>query len=170
MYVNVATTPIHEMSHARLEHLYRQVPRVISEVELSTYMIEVHFGFHFFRRCITRRGKNVTIFFPSKKSVNNFREKTKSILNRRNLAISEDESVRRLNLLITGWINYFNHASSSRIYNGLQKFIDWIFYKFLVYRHKKRGLSVSDNLYTRICRNMLKPMSGVIQHSHSALG
>ena len=47
MYVNVATTPIHEMSHARLEHLYRQVPRVISEVELSTYMIEVHFGFDF---------------------------------------------------------------------------------------------------------------------------
>ena len=38
MYVNVATTPIHEMSHAGLEHLYRQVPRVISEVELSTYM------------------------------------------------------------------------------------------------------------------------------------
>ena len=35
------------MSRARLEHLYRQVPRVISEVELSTYMVEVHFGFDF---------------------------------------------------------------------------------------------------------------------------
>ncbi len=35
------------MSRARLEHLYRQVPIVMSEVELSTYMIEVHFGFDF---------------------------------------------------------------------------------------------------------------------------
>ena len=35
------------MSHARLEHLYRQVPRAIYEAELSTYMVGAHFGFDF---------------------------------------------------------------------------------------------------------------------------
>ena len=47
--VNVLHTLIHEMSHARLEHLYRNVPRGIaeSEAELSTYLVGAHFGFDF---------------------------------------------------------------------------------------------------------------------------
>ncbi len=47
--VNVLHTLIHEMSHARLEHLYRKVPRGIaeSEAELSTYLVGAHFGFDF---------------------------------------------------------------------------------------------------------------------------
>ncbi len=45
--VNVLHTLINEMSHARLEHLYRKVPRGIaeSEMELSTYLVGAHFGF-----------------------------------------------------------------------------------------------------------------------------
>ena len=48
--VNVLHTLIHEMSHARLEHLYRKVlPRGLaeSEAELSTYLVGAHFGFNF---------------------------------------------------------------------------------------------------------------------------
>ena len=47
--VNVLHTLIHEMSHARLQHLYRNVPRGIaeSEAELSTYLVGAHFGFDF---------------------------------------------------------------------------------------------------------------------------
>ena len=48
--VNVLHTLIHEMSHARLEHLYRKdLPRGIaeSEAELSTYLVGSHFGFNF---------------------------------------------------------------------------------------------------------------------------
>ena len=48
--VNVLHTLIHEMSHARLEHLYRKdLPRGLaeSEVELSSYIVGAHFGFDF---------------------------------------------------------------------------------------------------------------------------
>ena len=48
--VNVLHTLIHEMSHARLEHLYRNdLPRGLaeSEAELSTYLVGSHFGFDF---------------------------------------------------------------------------------------------------------------------------
>ena len=48
--VNVLHTMIHEMSHARLEHLYRKdLPRGLaeSEAELSTYLVGAHFGFDF---------------------------------------------------------------------------------------------------------------------------
>ncbi len=45
--VNVLHTLIHEMSHARLEHLYRNdISRGLaeSEAELSTYLVGTHFG------------------------------------------------------------------------------------------------------------------------------
>jgi hypothetical protein len=48
--VNVLHTLIHEMSHARLEHLYRNdIPRGLaeSEAELSTYLVGAHFDFDF---------------------------------------------------------------------------------------------------------------------------
>ena len=48
--LNVLHTLIHEMSHARLEHLYRKdLPRGLaeSEAELSTYLVGAHFGFDF---------------------------------------------------------------------------------------------------------------------------
>ena len=48
--VNVLHTLIHEVSHARLEHLYRKdLPRGLaeSEAELSTYLVGAHFGFNF---------------------------------------------------------------------------------------------------------------------------
>ena len=48
--VNVLHTLIHEMSHARLEHLYKKdLPRGLaeSEAELSTYLVGAHFGFDF---------------------------------------------------------------------------------------------------------------------------
>ena len=48
--VNVLHTLMHEMSHARLEHLYRNdIPSGIaeSEAELSTYLVGAHFGFDF---------------------------------------------------------------------------------------------------------------------------
>jgi len=47
---NVMHTLIHEMSHARLEHLYRkdlQRGLAESEAELSTYLVGSHFGFDF---------------------------------------------------------------------------------------------------------------------------
>ncbi len=48
--VNVLHILMHEMSHARLEHLYRkELPRGLdeSEVKLSTYLVGAHFGFDF---------------------------------------------------------------------------------------------------------------------------
>ena len=48
--VNILHTLIHEMSHARLEHIYRNdIPRGLaeSEAELSTYLVGSHFGFNF---------------------------------------------------------------------------------------------------------------------------
>ena len=95
----------------------------------------------------------------------NFREKAKQILNRKNLAMDEEEAVKRLNYLITGWTNYFNHTNASRIYNILQRFIDWLFYKFIAYRHKKRHLSISNNIYNRDYQKKLKPMKGIIRYN-----
>lgn len=95
----------------------------------------------------------------------NFREKAKQVLNRKNLAIDEEEAMRGLNYLIMGWTNYFNHTNASRTYNVLQKFIDWLFYKFMAYKYRKRGLSISDNAYNRVHCKKLKSKRGKIRYS-----
>ncbi|MHB1440574.1 MAG: hypothetical protein ACYCWK_07630, partial [Cuniculiplasma sp.] len=59
-------------------------------------------------------------------------------------------------------------TNAGRIYNILQKFIDWLFYKFIAYRHKKRHLSISDNIYNRIYHNKLRPLKGIIRYSARA--
>ena len=140
--------------------LNREKSRIVTAREGFDFI-----GFHFMRRHITRKNGHITICQPSRKAVRNFKEKAKQILNRKNLAINEEEAVRRTNYLITGWTNYFNHTNASRIYNVLQKFIDWLFYKFIAYRHKKRRLSISDNIYNRVYRKKLKPMRGLIRYS-----
>ena len=47
----------------------------------------------------------------------------------------------------------------------MQRFIDWLFYKFIAYRHKKRHLSISNNIYNRDYQKKLKPMKGIIRYS-----
>ncbi|OWP57108.1 MAG: hypothetical protein B2I17_02835 [Thermoplasmatales archaeon B_DKE] len=64
-----------------------------------------------------------------------------------------------------GWTNYFNHTYASRTYNVLQKFIDWLFYKFMAYRCRKSHLSISDNVYNRVHRKKLKSKRGKIRYS-----
>ena len=81
------------------------------------------------------------MFHTSRKATNNFREKEKPILNSKKLSMNEHESVRRNNILITGWIIYFNNTNVRGIYDWLQKSIDWLLYKFIAYRQKNKKIS-----------------------------
>jgi hypothetical protein len=44
--------------------------------------------------------------------------------------------VKEMNLFITGWTNYFNHAQLTLAYRRLERFMEWKFSKFLAYRLK----------------------------------
>lgn len=38
--------------------------------------------------------------------------------------ISEEQLVKEMNLFITGWTNYFNHAQSTLAYRRLERFME----------------------------------------------
>lgn len=99
-------------------------------------------SFHFFRRFRAKHGKMVTVYHPSKKAVERFKDKVR-VLTARRLAFSKDEErlVLELNRLIVGWSNYFNHSNVLGTYLRLQRFVEWRFAKFRCFRHKRRRLS-----------------------------
>ena len=96
-------------------------------------------GFHFVRAPSRyRKGKKRTYFFPSRKSVRSFREKIRAVTSKRNSNASEEEIATRLNSVMVGWNNYFNHSNANRVFSTLQEFVEWSFIKFIRIKHKYR--------------------------------
>ncbi len=73
-------------------------------------------GFSFYRT----RGQYEIRIHP--KSIKRFRDKVKQITSRK-YSISIEERIRRLNLIINGWVNYFSLAKAKSI---MQKLDEWI--------------------------------------------
>ena len=121
-------------------------------------------GFNFTRRYYEKAGKQVTRMRPSKRSAERFREKVKLILSlRRAHHSSQKDTIARLNLLIIGWTNYFNHTQASGTYHTLQAFLNWKLEKYYRRKHK------IPRSYTHIVYNSLPklgaiPLSGRISY------
>ena len=121
-------------------------------------------GFNFTRRYYESAGKQVTRMRPSKRSAERFREKVKVILSLRMAHLSsQKDTIARLNLLIMGWTNYFNHTQASGTYHTLQAFLNWKLEKYYRRKHK------IPRSYTHIVYNSLPklgaiPLSGRISY------
>lgn len=122
-------------------------------------------GFHFVRAWNDRRNKDVTYVYPSVKSVRKFRDKVRDIIPLTKSHVkSEEQVVRELNLLITGWSNYFNHSNASRAYNSLDRYIAWKAAKFYCKVHKIRLVSSRKNTLRKMHAKGLKRLSGRIRY------
>ena len=108
------------------------------------------------------KGKKRTYFFPSRKSVSSFREKVRTVTSKKNSNASEEEVASRLNAVITGWSNYFNHSNANRVFSRLQEFVEWSFIKFIRLRHKYRHAGTNPSHFRKIyARYGLKRLSGI---------
>jgi group II intron reverse transcriptase/maturase len=122
-------------------------------------------GFHFIRRQNKHREKEVTFFFPSKKSKSSFMKKASEITHRRHAHTkSEADVIKELNFLIRGWTNYFNHSHATRVYSGLWTFVCFRLTQFMRYRHKLNHLGID---YDKIRSYGLLPLYGRIKHPYS---
>ena len=122
-------------------------------------------GFHFVRAWNDRRNKDVTYVYPSVKSVRKFRDKVRDIIPLTKSHVkSEEQAVRELNLLITGWSNYFNHSNASRAYNSLDRYIAWKAAKFYCKVHKIRLVSSRKDTLRKMHAKGLKRLSGRIRY------
>ena len=81
--------------------------------------------------------------------------------------VSEDQVLREMNLLITGWTNYYNHGNPSAVYLKLERFIAWKFSKYLAWRHKYR-MSSGKFKYTEPFDMGMKRLTGRVSYPNNA--
>jgi group II intron reverse transcriptase/maturase len=99
-------------------------------------------SFRFIRRFRAKKGKVVTVFFPSKNAVGRFKDKVRTLACKAVCGLKDEEKlVLELNRLIVGWSNYFNCSDAFETYKRLQRFLEWKFAQFMCFRHHWRRFS-----------------------------
>jgi RNA-directed DNA polymerase len=122
-------------------------------------------GFHFVRAVSSYRGREVSYFYPSRKPISRFRDRVCGIIPLTKSHVkSEEQAVSELNLLITGWTNYFNHSNANRVYARLDRYVTWKMAKFYCKVHKIPRVSSRSDIMRKIRAKGLKQLSGRIQY------
>jgi RNA-directed DNA polymerase len=97
--------------------------------------------------------KRVTIFCPSKKSQKRLRARVKTALNAM-APVRITEQVRRANLIVRGWVNYFRASNASEVFRGIQWYVQARLRRVLQKRAHRRGYGWrrydSDYLYGKL--------------------
>jgi RNA-directed DNA polymerase len=76
-------------------------------------------GFTYRRVWNRAHTKRVTIFYPSKKSQQRLRDRVKKVLNPM-APVKVAEQVRRANVILRGWVNYFRVGNSSEVFQNIR--------------------------------------------------
>lgn len=97
-------------------------------------------GFRFVREYSRKRGKRVTYYFPSPRSMRRVKQKVRERCGRHMLHVPPEDVVRLLNRLLIGWWAYFRHSNASRAFGSLQEFARQRLRRFLRRRKAKAGL------------------------------
>jgi RNA-directed DNA polymerase len=146
----------------------------LSELDLTlneekSRITDAREGFDFLGFCLTRefnkrRGKQVTYVRPSSESVANFKDKVRTIIPITAAhVVTEAEAIAKLNKLIVGWSNYFNHSNAKYTYRHLQRFVEWKLAKFHSAKHKLSWTKAG--LYQLVYRTLgLRMLSGNISY------
>lgn len=97
-------------------------------------------GFHFIRRYSREKGKKKTYFFPSPKSVARIKETIRTHAGNHVLHIPPEEVVKRLNLSVCGWCNYFCHSWYVEAFSEVYGYLYARFRRFLRRRKHESGM------------------------------
>jgi len=126
-------------------------------------------GIHYQRRYSSLQKKEIIKMYPSRRSMEKFREKVKEIAKlTKTHAKTMDSLISELNALIRGYTNYFNHTNATLQYKSLYHFVEWKVSKFYCDLHKIPRVS-DRNLYIGIGRlSGLMQMTGRISYIHNA--
>lgn len=95
-------------------------------------------GFHFVKQKSPISGKNTIYIFPSKRAQQSIRNRLKHLTSRR-APIKPKEFTDMVKPVVLGWVNYFRHTNASRAFQGIQRFINIRFRRYLTYKRKGRG-------------------------------
>lgn len=103
-------------------------------------------GFRFTRRYSKKRGKAVTYFSPSHRSVVRVRRKVSDATNRRLMGVrSVPEVVGEVNAIPRGWRNYFHVSAATDAFGRVQRHAERRVVIFLQRRRGRRGLALREH-------------------------
>jgi hypothetical protein len=135
---------------ARLElQLNTEKSRVV-DAEKETFDF---LGFTYRRVWDRQRAKRATIFYPSQKAQKRFRERVRAVVNAQ-VPVPLSEMIRRANLFLRGWVNYFRVGNSSIVFHGLRWYVETKVRRVLQRRAHRHGYGWKrydrDFLYQRL--------------------
>ena len=94
-------------------------------------------GWHIQRRRIKGHGGKTAVYtYPSVKSVASIKDKVR-VATRRSSHRTLADLLRRINPVLRGWCNYFQHGVSKRVFSYIDHFAFWRIVGWLAKRHPK---------------------------------
>ena len=127
-------------------------------------------GIHFMRKWSSTRNKTVTYNYPSVKAMDRFRKGVKQVLQKRTAhQIPMVYVIRRLNDLIRGWYNYYNHTNASQIFKRLNRYIQWKVAKRYCQIHKIRRVSSRGDMFPTIQKLGIYSLESGIRYGSNSL-
>ena len=128
-------------AHEALAALVGRMGLTLHPDKTRTVRVEEGFdflSFHFVRRRSPTTGKRSFYIFPAKDSQAHIRENLRNFTHRR-APVKPQELLKRINDVVRGWVNYFQHTNASQAFRGLQRFINLRVRRYLSQRHRERG-------------------------------
>jgi len=86
-----------------------------------------------------RKYNGVLIIQPSKKSIQNFKDKAHEIILKNGKADEQDKLIDKINPLIRGWANYHKNTCAKRIFSSLDADLFHKLWRWEVRRHPDKG-------------------------------
>ena len=105
---------------ARLELRLNEAKSRVVDAEKETFDF---LGFTYRRVWNRTRTKRAAIFYPSKKSQQRLRDRIKKVL-AAGSPVRTAEQIRRVNVLVRGWVNYFRVGNSSAVFQDVRWYVE----------------------------------------------
>ena len=130
-----------QAAYAALEAVVAKLGLTLQPDKTRIVRVEEGFdflGFHFVRRRSPTTGRRSFYTFPAKESQKHVREILRSFTHRR-AQVEPAELLKRINDVLRGWMNYYQHTNASDAFRRLQRFINLRVRRYLAQRHRERG-------------------------------
>jgi RNA-directed DNA polymerase len=147
----VVTTP----SKEKAEEAKRILEPFLTErgLELSaekTRIVHIDDGFDFLGWNFRKYRNGKILIIPSEDSLRSVKAKVKEIILTKGKALSQDDIIRNLNLLLRGWSNYHRVSVAKKTFAELGNYVFQTLRRWALHRHRKKGKRwVADRYWHR---------------------
>lgn len=132
-----------------VELAFEHLKRIMTKLKLTlnpqkTKIVDMNkesfdfLGFCFQKFGKTKSGRKLPYMMPSKKAIKKVKDAVRVITCRKSAYEGLEQKVEKLNPLIRGWRNYFQHGNSTKRFKQLDEFVWMKLWRRVYYRRKQK--------------------------------